>query len=89
MMSRSHILKKGTAGYKHSKSQERINHLMYMDATMDGTKLFPKNGKEQEALTREFRIYSQDIKIEFGTEKYTTLVMKSDIRQLTDRMESR
>ena len=30
-MALKHILRKGTAGYKHSKSQENINHLIYMD----------------------------------------------------------
>ena len=31
MMPFNHILKKCTAGYKLSKSQEKFNHLMYMD----------------------------------------------------------
>ena len=31
MMSLNHILRKCTAGYKLSKSQKKINHLMYMD----------------------------------------------------------
>ena len=31
MMPNNHILRKCTAGYKLSKSQEKINHLMYMD----------------------------------------------------------
>ena len=36
------IFRKCTAGYKLSRSQEKINHLMYMD----NIKLFAKNGKE-------------------------------------------
>ena len=52
MMPRKHILRKCTSGYKLSKSQEKINHLMYMD----NIKLFRKNEKELETL----RIYSQD-----------------------------
>ena len=41
MMQLNHILKKCTAGYKLSKSQEKINHLMYRD----GLKLFAKKKK--------------------------------------------
>ena len=38
MMPLNHILRKWTAGYKFSTSQEKINHLMYMD----DIKLFTK-----------------------------------------------
>ena len=31
MMPLNHILKKCTAGYKHSKSHEKINHLMFIN----------------------------------------------------------
>ena len=41
MMPLNHILRKCTAGYKLSKSQEKVNHLMYMD----DIKLFAKNVK--------------------------------------------
>ena len=44
MMPLNHLFKKCTAGYKLSKSQENINHLMYMD----DIKLFTKNEKELE-----------------------------------------
>ena len=60
----NHILRKYTAVYKLSKSQETINHLMYMD----DIKLFTKNEKELETLTHAMRIYSQDIGMEFGIE---------------------
>ena len=62
MMPLNHILRKCTAGYKLSKSQENINHLMYMD----DIKLFAKNEKEVGTLIQTVRIYSQDIGIEFG-----------------------
>ena len=39
MMPLNHILRKCTAGYKLSESQERINHLM----CMEGIKLSPKS----------------------------------------------
>ena len=42
MMPLNHILRKCIAGYKLSRSQEKINHLMYMD----DIKLFAKNEKK-------------------------------------------
>ena len=42
MRSLNHILRKCTGQYKFHKSQEKINHLMYMD----DIKLFVKNEKE-------------------------------------------
>ena len=39
IMPLNHAIRKCTAGYKLSKSQEKINHLMFMD----GIKLFAKN----------------------------------------------
>ena len=65
MMPLNHILRKCTAGYKLSRSQKKINHLMYMD----DIKLFAKNEKELETLIHAVRIYSQDIGMEFGIEK--------------------
>ena len=46
MMPLNHTLRKCTAGYKLSRSEERINHLMYMY----DIKLFAKNEKELETL---------------------------------------
>ena len=43
--------------------------------------------KKNWKLLLAVRLYSQDIGMEFGIEKYATLVMKSDKRHLTDRME--
>ena len=45
---------------------------------MDDIKLFAKNEKEIETIIHSVRIYSQEIKMEFGTEKYAIIVMKSD-----------
>ena len=64
MMPLNHILIRYTAEYKLSRSQEKINHLMYMD----DIKLFAKNEKELETFIHAVRIYSQDIGMEFGTE---------------------
>ena len=65
MMPLNHILRKCTARYKLSKSQEKINHLMYME----DIKLFVKNEKELETLIQTVRIYYQDVRMEFGIEK--------------------
>ena len=83
MMPLSHILRKFTAGYKLSRSQEKVNHLLYMD----DIKLFAKNEKELETLIHTIRIYSQDIGMEFGIKKCALLVMKSGKRHLTDGIE--
>ena len=83
MMPFNHILRKCTAGYQLSKTQEKINHLMYMD----DIKLFAENEKELETLIQTVRIYSQDIKIEFGIEKCAMLVMKSGKRHMTEGVE--
>ena len=83
MMPLNNILRKSTAGYKLSKSQEKTNHLM----PMVDIKLFAKNQKELETLIHAVRIYSHDIKMEFGKEKCAMLVMKSGKRHPTYRME--
>ena len=41
MMPQNHILRKCTAGYKFTRSQEKVNHLMYMD----DIRLFAKKWK--------------------------------------------
>ena len=46
IMPLNHILRKCTARYKLRRSQEKVNHLMYMD----DIKLFAKNEKELETL---------------------------------------
>ena len=74
MMPLNHILRKHTARHKLSRSQEKVNHLMYMD----DIKLLAKNEKEQETLIHTVRIYTRDIGMEFGIEKCAMLVMKSD-----------
>ena len=48
VMPLNHKIRKCAAGYKLRRSQEKINHLMYMD----DIKLFAKNEKELETHTR-------------------------------------
>ena len=79
----NHIVRKCAAGYKLSRSQEKINHVKYMD----DIKLFAKNEKKMETLIHAVRIYGQDIEMEFGIEKWAMLVMKSGKRHMTDGME--
>ena len=83
MMPLNHILRKCTDGYKLSRSQEKINHLMYMD----DSKLLAKNEKELETLIHTVRVYIQEIGMEFGREKCAMLVMKSSKGHMTDGME--
>ena len=47
-------------------------------------KQFAKNEKELETLILTVRIFSQDIKMEFGIEKCAVLVMKSGKRHMTE-----
>ena len=54
---------------------------------MDDIKLFAKNEKELETLIHAVRIYSQNIRMEFGIEKCAMLVMKSGKRHMTDGIE--
>ena len=80
MMPLNHILRKCTAGYKLSRSQGKVNYLMYMDI-----KLFAKYEKELETLIYTVRIYNRDIGMEFGIEKCAMLVMKSGKRQRSQK----
>ena len=80
MMPLNYILRKCTAGHRLSKLKEKINHHGWHQTIF-------KNEKELETLIHTVRIDSQDIGMEFGIEKYAMLVMKSDKRYLTDRME--
>ena len=73
-----HILRKSTKGYKLHKSQEKINHLMYMD----DIKLFAKNEKEMENLIQAVRLYSQDKGMELGIEKCAMQIMRSRKQQM-------
>ena len=83
MMSLNHILGKCTPRYKLSRSQDKINHLMYMD----DIKLFEKNEKELETQIHVVSLFSKDIRMEFGIEKCAVVVMKSGKRHITDGIE--
>ena len=59
------------SGYKFTKSQEKINHFMYMD----DMKLCAKNEKELVNLLQTIRIYSQNIGMKFSLENCAMLIM--------------
>ena len=63
-----HIFRQCTGGNKLTKSQEKINHLIYMD----DIKLFAKNEIEFETLILAVRAYSQNIGMEFGIKRHHT-----------------
>ena len=54
---------------------------------MDEVKEFGKNDKELNTLIQTIRIYSQDIGMEFGIEKYAMLIMKGGKRETIERIE--
>ena len=70
-------------GYKLHKSQEKINHLLYMN----DIKRFAKKDKELATLIQAMRICNQDMGIEFAIEKCVRLIMKSGKRHKTEVIE--
>ena len=72
-----------TVGYKFTKLQVNINHLVYMN----GIKLFAKREKELETLIQTIWMYSHDRRMEFGIEKCVMLIMESGKRKITDGTE--
>ena len=72
MIPLTHILRKSKPGYEFSGSGEKINHLLYMD----DLKLYSKNEKELDSLIQTVRVFSQDIRMEFGIDKCATIVLK-------------
>ena len=69
MISLNYILRKG--GYKFTKSQEKVNHFMYIN----DIKISAKNEKELESMIQTIRLYSQNIGMEFGIEKCAMLII--------------
>ena len=66
------ILRKAKAAYEFSESKEKINHLLFMD----DLKLYRQSEKGLDLLVQAVPVFSEDIGMEFGTEKCATLVMK-------------
>ena len=68
------ILRKAKAAYEFSESKEKINHLLFMDYL----KLYSRSEKGLDSLVQTFRIFSEDIGMEFGIEKCAILVMEKE-----------
>ena len=66
------VLRKTNIFYEVRKKGERINHLLFMD----DLKLFAKNVDQIDSLVNTVRIFSEDIKMEFGLSKCGVLIMK-------------
>ena len=66
------ILRKAKTAYEFSESKEKINHLLLMD----DLKLYSRSEKGLNSLVQIVRVFSEDIGMEFGIEKYAMLVME-------------
>ncbi|XP_047481697.1 uncharacterized protein LOC125034100 [Penaeus chinensis] len=66
------MLRKTNIVYEVKKKGEIINHLLFMD----DLKLFTKNEDQMDSLVNAVRIFSEDIKMEFGLSKCGVLIMK-------------
>ena len=72
MMPLNYIFRIYAGSYKLYKSQEKLNHLTYINI-----KLFAKNEKEFDTIILAMRLYSQDIRVEFNREKCTKPILGS------------
>ena len=68
----SFILRKRKAAYKFSESQEKINHILFMD----DLKLYSRSEKGLNSLVQTVRVFSEDVGMEFGIENCAMLVME-------------
>ena len=60
------ILGKAKAAYEFSESKEKVNHLLFMD----DLKLYSRKEKGLDSLVQTVFVFSEDIAIAFGIEKY-------------------
>ena len=63
------ILRKAKTAYEFSESEEKINHLLFMD----DLKLYSGSEKGLDSLVQTVCVFSEDIGMEFGIEKCATL----------------
>ena len=64
-------LRQTKASYKLKKGGKKIDHLLFMD----DLKLFAKNKHQVDNLANTVRLFSEDIKMEFGSPKCGVLIM--------------
>ena len=74
----NYILRKWKGKYAFTKSQNNLNHLIYME---DG-KLYTKNQTYRKHYTN--RIFSQDVKMVSGIEKCTMIVINKLVKEMID-----
>ena len=65
------ILTKAMAAYEFSESKEKIYHLFFMD----DLKLYSRSEKGLDSLVQTLCVFSEDIEMEFGIEKFAMLVI--------------
>ena len=68
------MLRQTKTSYELKKGGKKINHLHFMD----DLKLFVKNEDQIDNLVNTVRIFSEDIKMEFGLPKCGVLIMKRE-----------
>ena len=66
------ILRTTKAAYDFSESKEKVNHLLFMD----DLKLYSRSEKGLDSLVQAVCVFSKDIGMEFGIEKFAMLVME-------------
>ena len=66
------VLRQTKTSYKLKNRGKKINHLLFMD----DLKLFAKNEDQIDNLVNAVRVFSEDIKMEFGLPKCGVLIMK-------------
>ena len=66
------MLRQTNASYKLKKGGKKINHLLFMD----DLKLFAKNEDQINNLVNTVRIFSEDMRTEFGLPNCGVLIMK-------------
>ena len=68
------ILRKAKAAYEFSESEEKINHLLFMD----DLKLYSRSEKGLDLFVQAVRVFRKDIGMEFGIETRAMLVMEKE-----------
>ena len=66
------ILRKANAAYESSESQEKINHLLFMD----DLQLYNRSEKGLDSLVQTVCVFIEDRGMEFGIEKCAMVVME-------------
>ena len=64
-------LRKYSRGYRFTRSQEKVNHLIYMDDTYR----LQKSKRTRDTNTKKKGIYRQEIEMEFAIEKCSILLI--------------